>query len=197
VKIYLTAVPILTALLKFDTSTMLKFTSILCSQIIFLGVVVSPDSSADSNNESSGDLKSHVVGTMERYPPCINMHNNCEASDCRKPETRDYMRDHCRLTCNYCNPLLRPLKLHHNIENTNEIFHGVTQKVDFETSSMVALDKEQAKIDLKQRIQLVLDSQDFYFKMYYASSHNSDNESSDRLLPIPETCINRHPYCAH
>merc|ERR1740136_300675 len=50
-----------------------------------------------------------------RPPPCLNVNPKCAGwaslGNCRKVDSRDYMRDNCPLACNFCNTLLEPLTL--------------------------------------------------------------------------------------
>ncbi len=95
---------------------------------------------------------------------------------------------------------------------------GVEQKVDFSDSPMhkYGFGKKHPALSenkyIKARVTSILESQKHYLDRYYSdvevnggvriSSINPDseqiiNDEIDTVLPLTETCLNYHPYCAN
>lgn len=162
----------------------------------------------------------------QREQTCYNRSRNCpewaELAECRKKNAKVYMRDNCPLSCNLCNPLLEPwLPRDSDGRDLNrmtfesqrwkdfQIFKGVPQKYDIWRQS--PLTTEDDREYSKSRFEDVILSQAIYLDEYYrdiqyvkngilvsASSIDVDDIyiPHGTELPLAETCINRHPYCA-
>lgn len=148
-----------------------------------------------------------------------------ELAECRKKNAKLYMKDNCPLSCNLCNPLLEPwfpresdgrgglnrMTFESQILKEFQIFTGVPQKSELSRRSF-PVDSENHDWEYsKRRFQDVLLSQANYLDEYYrdiqyvkdgtlisASSIDVDDTyiPHGTELPLAETCINRHSYCA-
>jgi ShK domain-like. len=146
-----------------------------------------------------------------------------ELAECRKKNARVYMTDNCPLSCNLCNPLLEPwypgeshgrginrMTFESKVEKDFQIFTGVPQKGEFSRQSS-PLRSEDNREYVKSRVHDVILSQSNYLDDYYRdiqyvkhrtliSASSIDVDDTDippgTKLPLAETCINRHSYCA-
>lgn len=184
-----------------------------------------PDNPLMSTNRTNHVHKgSHLPLFHQREQTCHDRSRHCsewaELAECRKKNARAYMKDNCPLSCNLCNPLLEPwLPREDNPWDSHRatfesqslldfsIFTGVSQKLD---DIPILPDDGNLNYSMR-RFHDVMLSQSKYLDEYYQDIHyfksgtwiqasSIDVDAVDvpdgTELPLAETCINRHPYCA-
>jgi len=176
-----------------------------------------------SSSEKTTLLLQRGVACSDRSPHCKKW---SEVGECRKKNGRQYMKDNCPHSCNLCNPVLEvwaprtsnpytKITFDGQKEIDFEIFTGVEQKIDFSDSLLHKHPQESPNKPtffqhdyIASRVYDIAASQSSYLDRYYHDRGVGDDLFSgidiDALdtkemhnVPLPETCLNLHPYCAN
>jgi len=191
--------------------TMYLLLALSCDNTLHIFASSTENTTETESTASTTPTTKNLPLYQQREAPCFDRTPHCQmwasASECRKKNARNYMRDNCSYSCNLCNPLLvpwEPRTSHFLCGRTFDsqekmgitIFTGVPQKTDFSDSPILTSKDHQIPavrrlqhpsdyVYVASRIQDILASQanyldDFYGDIDYTYHHRDQAEDGGR-----------------